>query len=68
MVATLEKEQNKYEEMKQKLCEPHFQKLKEAEETWNQVKDEISKIIENNLNEGNVHFIIIHDEAVKCIQ
>lgn len=54
MQETLEKERIIYDEMKQKHCEPHLQKLKESEERWETIKDEIAKIIENNLNDGNI--------------
>ncbi|GJQ87930.1 hypothetical protein Trydic_g1193 [Trypoxylus dichotomus] len=53
MEEILTKEKSTYEEMMQKHCEPHFQKLKESEEAWNNMKDDLAKFIENNLNEDN---------------
>ncbi|KRT80717.1 HEAT domain-containing protein, partial [Oryctes borbonicus] len=53
MEEALAKESKSYEEMMEKHCEPHIEKLKESQEVWNNIKDEIAKVIENNLNQND---------------
>lgn len=56
MEEVLAKEKAIYDEMAEKHCEPQFQKLKQSQETWKNIKDDIIKVIENNLSNGKSCF------------
>lgn len=52
MQETFDKEKETYEKIRAEVCDPHVQKIKEAEEEWSKIKDEVKEVIENNVNQG----------------